>query len=91
VYSIQHYDRYDSSHTYIKQNKVTEGVTRKRKSNKDKQYNVRDKNGKWTNKNLQNTTHKTNDMMTKIRNKEIPHCMSSSKIQERGKIDTSST
>jgi hypothetical protein len=28
------------SHTYIKQNKVTKGVTRKRKSNKDKQYNV---------------------------------------------------
>jgi hypothetical protein len=31
------------SHTYIKQNKVTKGVTRKRKSNKDKQYNVRNK------------------------------------------------
>jgi hypothetical protein len=29
------------SHTYIKQNKVTKGVTRKRKSNKDRQYNVR--------------------------------------------------
>jgi hypothetical protein len=42
----------------------TKGVTRRRKSKKDKHYNVQKKQDKSSSNDLQNTTQKTEDRVT---------------------------